>query len=53
MRNSLSSSVFDDGINNCNKLFWLKHGPTEATKLSDMGKQLGLSFQGKEEKILK
>ena len=37
----ISNSVSDMGINNCNRLFWLKHGSLETIRVWELGKQLG------------
>jgi len=37
----ISNSVSDMAINNCNRLFWLKHGSVETIRLWELGKQLG------------
>jgi len=38
----ISNSVSDMGINNCNRLFWLKHGSLETIRVWELGKQLGV-----------
>ena len=37
----ISNSGSDIAINNCNRLFWLKHGSLETIRLWELGKQLG------------
>ncbi|KAK7372335.1 hypothetical protein VNO80_05713 [Phaseolus coccineus] len=37
----ISNSDSDIAINNCNHLFWLKHGSLETIRLWELGKQLG------------
>ena len=38
-------------INNCNRLFWLKHGSLETIRVWELGKQLGASC-GEEGKVM-
>lgn len=42
----------DSGIVNCNGLFWLRHKEREARRLWEMGKNLGLCYEGDEEQII-
>jgi len=37
----ISNFVSDMAINNCNRLFWLKHGSLETIRVWELGKQLG------------
>jgi len=47
----ISNSVSDTAINNCNRLFWLKHGSLETIRVWELGKQLGASC-GEEGKVM-
>ena len=47
----ISNSVSDMAINNCNRLFWLKHGSLETIRVWELGKQLGASC-GEEGKVM-
>ncbi|KAK7335543.1 hypothetical protein VNO80_27444 [Phaseolus coccineus] len=47
----ISNSGSDIAINNCNRLFWLKHGSLETIRLWELGKQLGATC-GDEGKLL-
>jgi len=38
-------------INNCNRLFWLKHGSLETIRLWELGKQIGATC-GEEGNVL-
>jgi len=31
-------------INNCNRLFWLKHGSLETIRIWELGKQIGATW---------
>jgi len=54
MRSEISiSSISDNDVRNCNSRFWLENEESEAQKLWNIGKDLGLSFDGKEEVVLK
>ena len=37
----ISNFVSDIAINNCNRLFWLKHGSLETIRVWELGKQIG------------
>lgn len=50
---SLCNSVSDSDMRNCNGIFWFKHREREARNLWDMGKALGLRFNGDENLIIK
>lgn len=50
---SLSNSVTDSGIRNCNKLFWLKDEVLEAKKLWELGKSMGVNNSGCDEALVR
>jgi len=47
----ISNSVSDMAINNCNRLFWLKHGSLETIRLWELVKQIGATY-GEEGNVL-
>ena len=47
----ISNSASDSAINNCNRLFWLKHGSLETIRVWELGKQLGATC-GEEGKVM-
>jgi len=49
---TISNSISDSEINNCNRLFWLKNGSLEVIRLWELGKQIGVTLNGKEEDIM-
>ncbi|KAK7354540.1 hypothetical protein VNO80_20005 [Phaseolus coccineus] len=47
----ISNAVSDNGIDNCNRLFWLKHDSLKTVKLWELGKQIGVTLEGDEKKL--
>ena len=47
------SSISDNDVRNCNNRYWLENKESEAQKIWNMGKDLGFSFTGKEEVVVK
>ena len=47
----INNFVSDLAINNCNRLFWLKHGSLETIRVWELGKQLGATC-GEEGKVM-
>jgi len=53
---SICNSLFDENIPNCNKLFWSNQqasSGSESVKLWELAKELGATFSGEEEQIIK
>ncbi|KAK7368961.1 hypothetical protein VNO80_10994 [Phaseolus coccineus] len=48
----ISNVVSDNGIDNCNRMFWLKHDNLETIRLWELGKLIGVTLEGKEKKLL-
>lgn len=48
---SLSNSISDSDMENCNRLFMLKSAESEAQMIYTIGKGLEVSFRGKEEEM--
>ena len=49
---NLYNSISDTDIVNCNRLFWMRNSSTEANRIWNLGKQLGITFTGDENQIL-
>jgi len=47
------SSISDNDVRNCNNRYWLENKESEAQKIWNIGKDLGFSFVGKEEVVVK
>jgi len=53
---SICSSLSDDNIINCNRLFWQNNnvsGGSDGARVWDIAKALGVTFSGDEEGIIK
>jgi len=47
------SSISDNAVRNCNNRYWLENKESKAQKIWNIGKDLGFSFVGKEEVVIK
>ena len=47
------SSISNNDVRNCNNRYWLENKESEAQKIWNIGKDLGFSFAGKEEVVVK
>lgn len=50
---SISNSISDSGIQNCNNKFWIKNKEIEARRIWESAKELGVSHSGNEEEIIR
>lgn len=53
LNHSLSQSLSDSDVDNCNRLFWLRNAKYEARLLLDLGKELGMTCKGNEDEMLR